>query len=86
MAHISLEQARAAKRSALDRLAGAEAVTGVGITRVGGEYAVKVNLAEPLRKGLQVPDEIDGVKVRVEVVGSIRARTPRSPTRARPAG
>jgi hypothetical protein len=74
MPHISLDKAQAAKRSALQRFQKLGKVTGVGITRVKGEYAVKVNLSEPIEPGTELPTDIDGVSVRVEVTGTIRAR------------
>jgi hypothetical protein len=72
MPRITLERARAAKKAALERFRNDASVTGIGITRVGGEYAVKVNLREPSAAAL--PETIDGVPVRVEVTGSIRPR------------
>jgi hypothetical protein len=74
MSEISLEQAQAAKKIALRRFKKLGSVTGVGITRVGGEYAVKVNLSEPIDPGVTMPSEIDGVPLRVEVTGAIKAR------------
>jgi D-hexose-6-phosphate mutarotase len=74
MAQISLEQARAAKSAAMDHFREIGNVTGVGVTRVDGDYAVKVNLSEQVRPGVKIPEEIDGVPVRVEVTGSIRPR------------
>ena len=74
MPQISLDKAQAAKRTALRRFEKLGKVTGVGITRVKGEYAVKVNLSEPVDPGVELPTEIDGVPVRVEVTGTIRAR------------
>ena len=74
MPHISLDQAQAAKRAALRRFEQLGKVTGVGITRVRGEYAVKVNLSEPIDPGIDVPTDIDGVPIRLEVTGVIRAR------------
>lgn len=74
MPRIPLDKAQAAKRSALRRFQKLGKVTGVGITRVKGEYALKVNLSEPVEPGTKVPTEIDGVPVRVEVTGTIRAR------------
>ena len=71
---ITLEKARAAKQSALRHLRSRDDVVGVGITRVSGKYAVKVNLSEEPEPGTELPDEIDGVPVRVEVTGTIRAR------------
>jgi hypothetical protein len=74
MPQISLDQARAAKSAALDRFREIGTVTGVGVTRIDGDYAVKVNLSESVRAGVEIPDEIDGVPVRVEVTGVIRPR------------
>ncbi len=74
MPHISLDKAQAAKRSARQRFQKLGKVTCVGITRVKGEYAVKVNLSEPIEPGTELPADIDGVPVRVEVTGAIRAR------------
>lgn len=71
---ITLERARAAKKTALRHLRSRDDVVGVGITRVSGKYAVKVNLSEPPEPGTELPDEIDGVPVRIEVTGAIRAR------------
>lgn len=71
---ISLEQARAAKESAKALLAALPGVVGVGITKVGADYALKVNLREPLPAGVSVPERIGDVLVRVEVVGRITKR------------
>ena len=51
MRRISLAQARAAKKSAARRFENLSFVTGVGITRVDGHYAVKLNLCEPVKPG-----------------------------------
>jgi hypothetical protein len=74
MSHISLERAQAAKKAALQRFRKLGTVTGVGITRVRGEYAVKLNLSGPIDPGVELPSDIDGVPLRVEVTGSIRPR------------
>jgi hypothetical protein len=74
MARITLEQARAAKRAALQRFEAIGTVVGIGITRVRGEYAIKVNLREPVGPETELPTEIDGVALRVEITGVIRAR------------
>lgn len=71
---ISLEQARAAKESAKVLLAALPGVVGVGITKVGEDYALKVNLREPLPAGVSAPERIGDVLVRVEVVGRITKR------------
>jgi hypothetical protein len=74
MPQVTLEQAQAAKRTAVRLLETVDCVVGVGITRLDGEYAVKVNLSGPVGPGTKLPTEIDGVAVRVEVTGTIRAR------------
>jgi hypothetical protein len=71
---ISLAQARAAKDSARALLAALPGVVGVGITKVGEDYAVKVNLREALPPGVSVPERIGLVPVLVEVVGRITKR------------
>lgn len=74
MPPVTLEKAQAAKKTALRLLEAVDSVVGVGITRLGGNYAVKVNLSGPVAPGTELPTEIDGVPVRVEVTGSIRPR------------
>jgi hypothetical protein len=74
MSRITLDEAQAAKKAALQRFECLGNVVGVGITRVNGEYAVKVNLSEPVGPGVELPTDIDGVPVHVEVTGSIRVR------------
>ena len=68
----TLEEARAAKSKALANLA-ALPLVGVGITRIGDGYGLKVNLSENVAKGA-VPEHVDGVPVLAEVVGTIRKR------------
>lgn len=48
-------------------------VSGLGITQVGDDYAVKVNLASTPPPGVALPHEVDGVPVVFEVVGPISA-------------
>ena len=71
---ISMKQARAAKVSAKTLLSDTPCVVGVGITKVGDDYALKVNLSEALPAGVTVPTHIDSVAVRTEVVGTITKR------------
>ena len=71
---ITLEQARAAKESAKALLSELPGVAGVGITKVGDDYAVKVNLRAPLPAGVSAPERIGDVPVCIEVVGTIRKR------------
>lgn len=74
MPGVTIEQARAAKVAARRHFETLGTVVGVGVTRIEGDYAVKINLSEPLAEGTELPAEIDGVPVRVEIVGTIRKR------------
>jgi hypothetical protein len=68
-----LQRARAAKARAKQRFSRYGNVSGIGVTRIAGVYGIKVNLAcAPTTEKL--PTEIDGVPVKVEVVGRIRKR------------
>jgi hypothetical protein len=71
---VSLEQARAAKESAKALLADLPGVVGVGITKVDEDYALKVNLREPLPQGVSAPERIGDVPVCVEVIGKTTKR------------
>ena len=68
----TLDQARAAKAKALVAFA-AFPLVGVGITRIGAGYGLKVNLSESVNLDC-VPEQVDGVPVMTEVVGEIRKR------------
>jgi hypothetical protein len=72
MKNIGLDQACAAKERAKALFADQASVVGIGITRVGDGYGVKVNLKVPPAAGDDFPDSIDGVPIRIEVVGRIR--------------
>lgn len=74
---ITIAQARAAKSVAKAELARFPGVVGIGLTKVGDDYALKVNLREALPGELRVPRSIAGVPVKVEVVGRIRKRVAR---------
>jgi hypothetical protein len=67
----TLDQARAAKKRVREALADRPEVTGIGITRHGDGYAVKVDLARPCAA---VPPEMGGVPVHAEIVGQVRKR------------
>jgi hypothetical protein len=73
----TLDQARAAKSKALTMLQDASTVVGVGIARRNGGYCVKVNVSHAPAAAEAVPETIDGVPVRVEVVGVLRKRPAR---------
>jgi hypothetical protein len=68
----TLEEARAAKAKVAQILHELPLV-GIGITRVGEGYGVKVNLSRCVSPA-QLPTHVDGVPLQVEVVGEIRKR------------
>jgi hypothetical protein len=68
----TLEEARAAKPKAAALLA-ALPVVGVGITRIGDGYGLKVNLSESVAENA-VPKYLDSVPIKTEVVGAIGKR------------
>jgi hypothetical protein len=71
MAHAhTLDEARAAKPRAFDVFSQLAEVVGVGITRINDGYGVKVNIRS--EAGVPLPGDVDGVPVRIEVVGTIR--------------
>jgi hypothetical protein len=70
---ITLEQARAAKKVALAKLANVPEVVGIGLTMIGDDYGLKVNLRAAPKQ--ELPASIDGVPIQVEVVGTIRKQS-----------
>jgi hypothetical protein len=74
MKTIGLDEARAAEERARSIFAGKASVVGIGLTRVGDGYGVKVDLEGPPAPQADLPETIDGVPVRIEVVGTIRPR------------
>jgi hypothetical protein len=73
MTNPDLERARAAKAKAKKSLSGRSGVVGIGLTKVGGKYAVKVNVSSPEERE-RLPLDFDGISVRCEYVGEIRKR------------
>ena len=69
----TLEEARTAKRKAAERLARVPQVNGIGVVRTEAGYALKVSLAEAVEAGV-IPEAVDGVPLRAEVVGRVRRR------------
>jgi hypothetical protein len=67
----TLHEARAAKERVKEMLGAREELRGIGITRREDGFALKVNLSE--RNEVNIPSEIDGVPVQVEIVGEVRA-------------
>ena len=70
----TLEQARAAKKKAIELFSSIAPVTGVGITKIDGGYGLKVNLRRKPARGTRVLTDVVGVPVQVEVTGPIRKR------------
>ena len=74
---VTIEQARAAKDAAKAELADVPGVVGIGLTKIGEDYALKVNLSAAPPAGVKLPERIAGVRLSIEVVGQIRKRAPR---------
>ena len=71
MSSTSIEQARAAKISVQQLLAPLVQLAGIGLTRVGDGFVIKVNLRVPPPPDVKLPPSVNGVPLRVEVVGGI---------------
>lgn len=69
-----LQEARDAKERAKKLFAKQADVVGVGITRIGTRYGVKVDLGQTPNPSAELPETIDGVPIRIEVVGPVRKR------------
>ena len=65
----TLDEARAAKSRAQEVFEALVKVVGVGITRVENGYGLKVNLLALPSSDAILPTEVDGVPIRLEVVG-----------------
>jgi hypothetical protein len=76
MSQVSLDRARQAKAEVLRRFGDMAGLVGVGITKIGNDYAVKVNLARRSMRAKSLPEDINGVAVQVEVVGQPRKLAP----------
>jgi hypothetical protein len=70
----TLEDVRSVKPKALRVFGERAAVVGVGITEVDGGYGLKINLREPPQPGVDLPETLDGIPVRIEIVGTLRKR------------
>jgi hypothetical protein len=72
---VSLNEAQKAKAKAAKVFTPLVGEVAVGIVRLGQEeFGLKVNLSEPPGEDVSLPTEVDGVPVKVEVVGKIRKR------------
>jgi hypothetical protein len=66
----TIEAARAGKEQARRRFARLPGVVGIGLTRCGLGYAIKINVDRPVAPGT-IPGYLDGVPIVTECVGSI---------------
>jgi hypothetical protein len=73
-AGCTLEEARAAKAEAHGVFARLAKVNGIGLTRVGNGYGLKVNVECAPEGDQSLPTDVRGVPVKVEVVGVIKKR------------
>ena len=72
---VSLNEAQKAKAKVTKVFKPLVGEVAVGIMRLGEEnFGLKVNLTEPPGDDVSLPTEVDGVPVKVEVVGKIRKR------------
>jgi hypothetical protein len=74
MNRTTLDEARTAKAKVLTAFGDDPSVVGVGITRIGEGYGVKLNLESPPAPDANLPHDVDGVPIRIDVVGTIRKR------------
>jgi len=70
MKDCALDEVRAVKAEAQKAYGQLARVVGVGITRIGDGYGLKINLESA--PAAAVPTAFKGVPVRVEVVGAIK--------------
>jgi hypothetical protein len=70
----TVDEVRAVKSEALGEFKRVADVAGIGITRIGKGYGLKVNLQKLPGRKVVLPTEIAGIPVRIEVVGGIKKR------------
>jgi hypothetical protein len=75
---LQLIEARSAKEKAKQIFSRYGFVNGIGLTRLGGRYAVKVNFETEPFDSANLPEEIEGVPVVVRIVGPLHKQTNRS--------
>ena len=69
----TLEQARAAKKRLRGELTTSLEVIAIGIEKLPAGFGLKVNLRRKPRDDEQMPLSYDGVPIRYEVIGVLRA-------------
>ncbi len=75
---VMLEAARAAKAKALRQFARVPEVNGIGLSRRGDAYVLKINCET--QPSVEIPDSIDGVEVITEIVGMIHKLATHGPS------
>jgi hypothetical protein len=73
----TLSEAKAAKARTRELLGNVDQLRGLGIARTDDGFGVKVNLQRELDE--PIPEQIDGVPLVVEIVGTIRPRADDAP-------
>jgi hypothetical protein len=73
MKDVTLVDARRVKQKVAEIARAAGPIVGVGLTKVGNSYAVKVNFRQS-QANAAPPDSVDGVPVVYEVAGRIWSR------------
>ena len=68
---VTLEAARHAKHAAVRVFEAFGEVMGVGIVHIGDGYGLKVNLREAPAANIELPTEVEGVPIQIEIVGTI---------------
>jgi hypothetical protein len=71
------ERARAARDRARRWLRARGVEAALGLAREGDAYVIKASLPAPLPAGVAPPAEFDGVPLRLETTGAVRARAGR---------
>jgi hypothetical protein len=71
---VTREEARSEKARALEIFGRIGIVVGVGITRIDGGYGIKVNFRDEPAPDTELPQDVNGVPVKIEVVGRIQKR------------
>jgi hypothetical protein len=70
----TLDRVQAVKSEAQSTFGRLAQVAGIGITRFGNGYGLKVNLERAPSAEVRLPNKISGVPVRIEIIGTIRKR------------
>ncbi|MFO1041842.1 MAG: hypothetical protein U0941_08655 [Planctomycetaceae bacterium] len=71
---ISKIKARAAKSVARQLMSDLLGDVAIGITRIGDDYGLKINLLVAPPESVVLPNNVDGVPVRFEVTGPVTKR------------